>query len=229
MRLPGVREQRRCRKWPVSRHYDGMTVNTEAVHSLQFRRLVAPLREALQWLAGFSLRGPDFDPGAVYVGFVADNGAVGLVFSPSTTDFLCRRIFTGKVLHNPVSFIRYRRCKTLTTGDIVNIAHLSIDQQTKRTSLNTSLEHYCYITLLRQLFEENVPQYRVLLSSCPWARQSYRTKSLLPTGRFVTAAVLRRRIKETYYIIPLMFLRNNCITVNIKVIPLQARCGPEDG
>jgi len=59
---------------------------------------------------------------------------------------------------------------TLTIEGIVNIAHLSIDQKTKLTSLNTCLEHYCYITLLRKLFEENTPQYRVFLSSCPWAR-----------------------------------------------------------
>jgi len=172
-RLPGVREQRRCRKWPVARHYDGMTVHTEAVHNLQFRRPVDPLRKALQWLAGFSPRGPAFDLGAVYVGFVAENEAVGLVFSPSTSDFLCRRNFTSKVLHSPVSLICYRRCKTLTVEAIVNIAHLSINQQTKRISLNQSLEHYCYITLLGKLFEENVPQYRLFLSTCSSARQIY--------------------------------------------------------
>lgn len=94
-------------------------------------------------------------------------------FSPSTSDFLCRRNFTSKVLHSPASFIYCRRCKTLTIETIVNIGHLSINHQTKRTSLNQSLEHYCYITLLGKLFEENVPQYRVFLISCSSARQFY--------------------------------------------------------
>ena len=91
----------------------------------------------------------------------------GTRFSPSISHFLCRLNFTSKVLHIPVSLICYRRCKMLTIEGIVNIAHLSIDQQTKRTSLNTSLKHYCYITLLRKLFEENTPQYKAFLSSCP--------------------------------------------------------------
>jgi len=46
-----------------------------------------------------------------------------------------------------------------------------LNQQTKRTSLNTSLEYYCHITLLLKLFEENTPHYRAFLLSCPWARQ----------------------------------------------------------
>jgi hypothetical protein len=119
-----------------------MTVDTEAAHSLQFRHPVAPLRKTLQWLAGFSLQGPDFDPEAVYVGFVAQNEAMGLVFSPSTSDFLCRRNFTSKVLHSPLSFICYGWCKTLTVQGRENVEHLSIDQQTKRISLNIRLELY---------------------------------------------------------------------------------------
>jgi hypothetical protein len=114
----------------------------------------------------------------------------GTRFSPSTSDFLCQRNFTSKVLHIPVSFICYRRCKTLTIEGILNIAHLSIDQQTKLKSRNTILEHYSYITSLCKLFEENSPQCRAFLSSCPWTRQIYHTKSLLPTGRLVTASVL---------------------------------------
>ena len=57
-----------------------MTVEIEAVDNLQFRQPVPLLRKALQWIAGFSLWRPAFFPGAVYVGFVADNGAVGLDF-----------------------------------------------------------------------------------------------------------------------------------------------------
>lgn len=86
-------------------------------------------------------------------GICRRQGDSGTRFSPSTSGFLCRRNFTSKVFHIPVSLICYRRCNSLTIEGIVNIVHLSIDQQTKRTSLNTRLEHYCYITLLHKLFE----------------------------------------------------------------------------
>jgi hypothetical protein len=76
-----MREQGRCRKWPVSRHYDGMSVKTEALHNRQLRRSVLgcamPCNDSPALYCGSPLSIPE----AVCMGFVADNRAMELVFS----------------------------------------------------------------------------------------------------------------------------------------------------
>jgi hypothetical protein len=141
-RVPGVRELRRCRKWPVSRHYDEVTVNTEAIHNLQWLHCAKPCSDSPASHCGAPLSIP-----GQYSGICRRKWSSGPRFSPSTSDFLCRYNFTSKVLHisvNVISPVRY------SIFLFHSFAHLSIDHQTKRTTLNTSLEPYCYITLIRK-------------------------------------------------------------------------------
>jgi hypothetical protein len=58
---------------------------------------------AVSWVrrlvAGLSTRRPVFDSGSVHVGFVVDKVALGQVFPPSTSVFLCQFHPTGAPFH----------------------------------------------------------------------------------------------------------------------------------
>jgi hypothetical protein len=60
------------------------------------------VKSAVPWLrqlvTGLSLWRPRFNPGSVHVGFVVDKVALGQVFPPSTSVFLCEFHSTGAPL-----------------------------------------------------------------------------------------------------------------------------------